>query len=55
VASLGVIFVKKYFDPAEASHILRNAMSFASVNILCDIHICFIGLVYMTVWFFFEG
>jgi hypothetical protein len=47
VASLGVIFVKKYFDLAQASHILRNAMSFAYVNILCDIHICFIGLVYM--------
>jgi hypothetical protein len=26
VASLGVIFCKKYFDPAEASHVLRNAM-----------------------------
>jgi hypothetical protein len=40
-------FCKKYFGPAEASHVLRNAMSFASVNILCNISNCFIAHVYM--------
>jgi hypothetical protein len=40
-------FCKKYFGPAEASHILGNAMSFSFVNILRDIGICFIVLIYM--------
>jgi hypothetical protein len=47
VESLGAIFVKNIFGPAEASHVLRNAMSFTSVNILHDISICFIAFVYM--------
>jgi hypothetical protein len=38
---------KKYVFSIEASHVLRNTMSFAFMNILCDISICFIALVYM--------
>jgi hypothetical protein len=47
MASLGAIVVKKYFPPIEASHVVRNTTTFASVNILCDISIYFIALVYM--------
>jgi hypothetical protein len=43
---LGRVFVKTFFSPSKASHISWHGMSF-SVNILCDISICFISLVYV--------
>jgi hypothetical protein len=49
-----MIFEKKYFGLAETSHILRNAMSFTSMNILHDIGICFIALVYMDCLVFLQ-
>jgi hypothetical protein len=48
--SLSVCFVT-YFGPFEAPHILCNGMSFI-VNILRDIGICFITLVYVNYFIF---
>jgi hypothetical protein len=48
------VSVKTFFIPSEASHISWCGTSF-SVNILCDISICFISLVYVYYLIFFEG